>query len=72
MGKSLESERKKPGPQKVWDARITLPLTAEILAMIDALLEKDEVRLYFIRTAIEEKIARRKRQRTRMTGKDPR
>lgn len=50
------------GRRKLWTERLTLPLSAEMLAAIDAALGEDEVRLDFIRFAIERELKRRRRK----------
>lgn len=47
---------------KDYEKRITLPLTAEMLARADALLRDGEPRVDMIREAIEREIKRRERQ----------
>lgn len=47
------------GRKKLFDERITLPLSTETLKKIDASLSHDEVRLDMIRAAIEREIKRR-------------
>lgn len=49
------------GRKKLWDERITLPLTTETLAQIDSSLAEDETRLDLIREAIERELRRRAR-----------
>lgn len=49
------------GRQKEFPERITLPLSAEMLAAIDAARGDGEARLDLIREAIEREIRRRKR-----------
>jgi metal-responsive CopG/Arc/MetJ family transcriptional regulator len=49
------------GRKKLFPVRITLPLTAAMAARIDALLQRDEVRLDLIREAIERELERRER-----------
>jgi metal-responsive CopG/Arc/MetJ family transcriptional regulator len=57
------------GRKKQFDERITLPLSAEMLARIDASLQGEEVRLDLIRSAIEREIKRRaKAQKTEEPG----
>lgn len=51
------------GRKKLWPERLTLPLSTEMLEQIDGALEKDEVRLDFIRSAIERELKRRRRAR---------
>ena len=50
------------GRKKQWTERITLPLAEGTTEQIDALLGDGEVRLDFIRTAIETEIKRRKKK----------
>lgn len=47
------------GRKKQFEERITLPLSAEMLASIDSSLQEGEVRLDLIRAAIEREIKRR-------------
>jgi metal-responsive CopG/Arc/MetJ family transcriptional regulator len=47
------------GRKKVWDERILLPLTSEMLKRLDSLLGEKEVRLDLIREAIEKELKRR-------------
>lgn len=47
------------GRKKQYEERITLPLSAEMLASIDASLQEGEVRLDLIRSAIQREIKRR-------------
>lgn len=47
------------GRPKLFTERIQLPLPAGTTARIDALLEDDEYRLDFIRTAIEAEVEKR-------------
>lgn len=51
------------GRKKLWSERLTLPLTAETVAEMDALLGEDEARLDLIREAIERELKRRRRAR---------
>jgi hypothetical protein len=51
------------GRKKLWTERLTLPLSGEMLAQIDAALGDDEVRLDFIRFALERELKRRKLNR---------
>lgn len=50
------------GRKKLWDQRILLPLAAETLEQIDAVLDDGENRLDLIRQAIERELKRRKRK----------
>lgn len=50
------------GRKKLWDERILLPLTSEMLERVDAALQKDEARLDLIRLAIEKELKRRERK----------
>ena len=45
--------------RKIFEARVNLPITAELLARIDAALENDEYRVDFIRDAIKAELERR-------------
>jgi metal-responsive CopG/Arc/MetJ family transcriptional regulator len=49
--------------RKIFEARVNLPLTAELLARIDAALESDEYRVDFIRDAIKDALQRREADR---------
>jgi metal-responsive CopG/Arc/MetJ family transcriptional regulator len=48
--------------RKMFEARINLPLTADLLARIDAALEADEPRVDFIRDALKRELEHRERQ----------
>ena len=48
--------------RKLFEARITLPLTAELLARIDAALEADEYRVDFVRNALKRELERREKK----------
>ncbi|HSC55783.1 MAG TPA: YlcI/YnfO family protein [Nitrospira sp.] len=50
------------GRKKLWSDRLTLPVTAETVAAMDAALEAGETRLDLIREAIERELKRRKRK----------
>jgi hypothetical protein len=50
------------GRKKQWTERIQLPMADGTTARIDVLLADDEVRLDFIREAIEREIKRRERE----------
>jgi hypothetical protein len=50
------------GRKKEFPNRITLPLSDEMLAGIDAALTEDEARLDLIRAAIERELKRRDRE----------
>lgn len=60
--KHTETETEMP-PRKIWTERITLPLTRDTVAEIDAALEDDEYRLDLIREAIKRELQRRKRSK---------
>lgn len=49
------------GRKKLWPERLTLPVSTEMLEQIDAALKDGEVRLDFIRSAIEKELKRRAR-----------
>lgn len=49
------------GRKKQFEERITLPLSADMLANIDSSLEEGEARLDLIRSAIERELKRRTR-----------
>src|SRR6185437_10404192 len=55
------------GRKKLWTERIQLPMAHGTTARIDALLEKGEVRLDLIRSAIERELKRRERN-SRLSG----
>lgn len=50
------------GRKKIWTDRLTLPLTAETVARLDAALQDGEARLDLIREAIEKELKRRERR----------
>lgn len=58
MGGKRQGRR---GPTKEYEARITLPLTADMLAELDGAKEPDETRVDVIRAAIAREIERRRR-----------
>ena len=47
--------------RKIFEVRVTLPITADLLALVDDALEPDEYRVDFIRNAIKRELARRQR-----------
>lgn len=49
------------GRKKLWTERLTLPLTEEGVAEIDAALSENETRLDLIREAIDRELKRRRR-----------
>ena len=49
------------GRKKLWSERLTLPVTAETVAAMDAALAEGETRLDLIREAIERELRRRAR-----------
>lgn len=51
------------GRKKLWTERITLPVTTETVAQMDAVLADGETRLDLIREAIERELKRRERHR---------
>jgi cytochrome c5 len=53
----------KVGRKKQWTERIQLPLAEGTTARIDSMLANGEVRLDFIRAAIEREIKRRQREK---------
>jgi metal-responsive CopG/Arc/MetJ family transcriptional regulator len=58
----------KPMPRrKLFEARVNLPLTADLLARIDAALQADEYRVDFIRDAV--KVALEKREMAKWRAK---
>jgi len=50
------------GRKKLWDERILLPLTSEMLERLDGLLVDGEARLDLIREAIDRELKRRDRR----------
>ena len=50
------------GRKKLWDERILLPLTSEMLERIEAVLDDGEGRTDFIRAALERELKRRERK----------
>ena len=48
--------------RKLFEARINLPLTADLLARIDAALEADEYRVDFVRNALKRELERREKK----------
>jgi hypothetical protein len=50
------------GRKKLWAERLTLPISTEMLAQIDAMLADGEARLDLIREAIERELKRRGRK----------
>jgi metal-responsive CopG/Arc/MetJ family transcriptional regulator len=58
------------GRAKLFEKRITLPLSAELLAQIDTKLGEGEARLDFIRAAIQEKLGRAGKRKTKAEGSD--
>ena len=48
--------------RKLFEVRINLPLTAELLARIDAALEADEYRVDFVRNALKRELERREKK----------
>ena len=53
-------EKSDMGRKKLWTDRLTVPLTKEQVARMDAALRDGEVRLDLIREAIEQELKRRK------------
>lgn len=51
------------GRKKLWSERLTLPVTTETVAAMDAALVEGETRLDLIREAIERELRRRTRAR---------
>ena len=61
--------------RKIFEVRVTLPITADLLARVDAALEPDEYRVDFIRDALKREIERRRptpRVSKRGRGRAPR
>jgi len=54
--------------RKIFEARVNLPITAELLARIDATLESDEYRVDFIRDALKRELERREPRKTSKRG----
>jgi metal-responsive CopG/Arc/MetJ family transcriptional regulator len=54
--------------RKMFHARLNLPLTAELLERIDALLEADEPRVDFVRDALKRECDRREKAKPRRKG----
>lgn len=50
------------GRKKLWPERLTLPISTEMLELIDANLADEETRLDLIRQAIEKELKRRARK----------
>jgi hypothetical protein len=48
--------------RKLFEARINLPLAADLLARIDAALEADEYRVDFVRNALKRELERREKK----------
>jgi hypothetical protein len=46
--------------RKIFEVRVTLPITADLLARVDAALEPDEYRVDFIRDALKRELDRRR------------
>jgi predicted transcriptional regulator len=55
-------EKRAMGRKKLWTARLTLPLTDEVVGRMDAALAEGEARLDLIREAIERELKRRERK----------
>jgi hypothetical protein len=49
--------------RKIFEARVNLPITVELLDRIDAALESDEYRVDFIRDALKRELERREASR---------
>jgi len=49
------------GRKKEYEERITLPLSGEMLAGLDSVVQQEETRLTVIRDAIDREVKRRKR-----------
>jgi metal-responsive CopG/Arc/MetJ family transcriptional regulator len=54
------------GRKKKYDVRITLPLSAEMAARLDAALKAKEARVDYVRDAIDEKLARDEAQQRKV------
>jgi hypothetical protein len=59
----IHANPSKVGRKKQWTERIQLPLAEGTTDRIDSLLADSEVRLDFIRAAIEREIKRRQREK---------
>lgn len=59
--------KRRMGRTKKFDSRITLPLTSKIVGRIAAVLEPGEVRLDFIRKAIDRELKRREKPKPPIT-----
>ena len=55
--------------RKLFEARVNLPLTADLLARIDAALRSDEYRVDFVRDAIKRELERREAEQKRRGAK---
>jgi metal-responsive CopG/Arc/MetJ family transcriptional regulator len=55
--------------RKLFEARINLPLTADLLARLDAALRSDEYRVDFVRDAIKRELERREAEQKRRRPK---
>jgi metal-responsive CopG/Arc/MetJ family transcriptional regulator len=55
--------RNRMARRKIFETRVNLPITAELLARIDAALESDEYRVDFIRDACKRELERREAAR---------
>jgi len=55
--------------RKLFYARMTLPMTRELLARIDAALRSDEYRVDFVRDAIKQELERREAEQKRGRAK---
>jgi metal-responsive CopG/Arc/MetJ family transcriptional regulator len=55
--------------RKLFESRIHLPLTADLLARIDAAREADEYRVDFIRNAVKRELDRREKAQQRKPTK---
>ena len=55
--------------RKLFEARVNLPLTADLLARIDAALRSDEYRVDFVRDAIKRELERREAGQKRRRAK---
>jgi hypothetical protein len=57
-------------PRKRFDTNLNLPVPSALIARVDAVLEENELRVEFIRRAIEEAVRRREAAaRRRVEGK---
>jgi metal-responsive CopG/Arc/MetJ family transcriptional regulator len=56
-------------PRKRFDINLNLPVASALIARVDAVLDENELRVEFIRKAIEAEVRRREAARRRVEGK---